>query len=49
VVNLLQTRSSAVAKGPRAASCLSVVRFNSTKRRLKRNLLLYSGVSFTAA
>ena len=27
------TRSSAVAKRPRDASCLSVVSFNSTKRR----------------
>jgi len=47
VVNLLQTKSSAVAKRLRDASSLSVVSFNSTN--VKRNLLLYSGVRFTAA
>jgi len=33
VVNLLQTRSSAVAKRSRDALCLSIVSFNSTRRR----------------
>ena len=37
-VNL--TSSSAVAKRPCDASCLSVVSFNSTKRRVEQSLLL---------
>jgi len=47
VVNLLQTRSSAVAKRPRDASCLSVVSL--IVQNVKRNLLVYSGVRFTGA
>jgi len=42
VVNLLQTRSSAVAKRPLDASCLSVVGFNSTKRRVQSSIISYT-------
>ena len=42
MVNLIQTRSSAVAKRPRDSSCLSVVSFNSTKRRAQSSIISYS-------
>jgi len=42
VVNLLQTWSSAVAKRPRDASCLSVVSFNSTKRQAQLLIFCYT-------
>jgi len=35
------TRSSAVAKRPRDASCPSVVSFNSTKRRVESFIVSY--------
>ena len=38
--------SSAVAKRPRDASCLSVVSFNSTKRRVESFLVSYAGYIF---
>jgi len=47
VVNLLQIRSSAVAKRPRDASCLSVFSFDSTERQALSSI--NSGVRFTAA
>jgi len=42
----VMTSSSAVAKRPRDVSCLSVVSFNSTKRRVKTFLLLVIGYRF---
>ena len=39
------TSSSAVAKRPRDASCLSVVSFNSTKRRVEFFIVSYVGCS----
>jgi len=42
MVNLLQTRSSVVAKRLRDASCLSVVSFNSTKRRVQSSIISYT-------
>jgi len=42
VVNLLQTRSSAVAKRPCDAPCLSVVSFNSTKRGAQSSIISYT-------
>jgi len=42
VVNLLQTRSSAVAKRPRDPSCLSVVSFKSTKRQAQSSIISYN-------
>jgi len=42
VVNLLQTRSSAVAKRPRDALWLSVVSFNSTKRQAQSSIISYT-------
>jgi len=38
-----KTSSSAVAKRPRDASCLSVVSFNSTKRRVESFIVSYVG------
>jgi len=43
------TRSSAVAKRPRAASCLSIVSFNSTKRRVQSFIVSYIGYRFNTA
>ena len=37
------TSSSAVAKRPRDASCLSVVSFNSTRRRVESFIVSYVG------
>jgi len=47
--NRYQTSSSAVAKKPRDASCLSVVSFNSTKRRLESFIVSYVGYRFIIA
>jgi len=44
-----QTSSSAVAKRPRDASCLSVVSFNSTKRRAQSFTASYIGYRFITA
>jgi len=38
---IVKTSSSAVAKRPRDASCLSVVSFNSTKRRRESFIVSY--------
>ena len=46
MVNLLQTRSSAVAKRPRDASCLSVVSFNSTKRQAQSCIILWRNLNY---
>ena len=43
------TRSPAVAERPRDASCLSVVSFNSTKRRAQAYVISYFRFRFTAA
>jgi len=43
----VKTSSSAVAKRPRDASCVSVVRFNSTKRRVESFILSYVGYSLS--
>jgi len=43
------TSSSAVAKRPRNASCLSVVSFNSTKRRAQSFIVSYVGYRFITA
>jgi len=43
------TSSSAIAKRPRDASCLSVVSFNSTKRRVKYFIVSYVGYRFVTA
>jgi len=43
------TSSSAVAKRPRDASCLSVVNFNSTKRRVESFIVSYVGYRFVTA
>ena len=43
------TSSSAVAKRPRDASCLSVVSFNSTKRRVESFIVSYVGYRFVTA
>ena len=42
MVNLHQTRSYAVAKRPHDASCLSVVSFSSTKRRVQSSISSYT-------
>jgi len=39
---LTPERSSAVAKRPRDASCLSIVSFNSTKRRAQSSIFSYT-------
>jgi len=44
-----ETSSSAVAKRPRDASCLSVVYFNSTKRRTQSFIVSYVGYRFIIA
>ena len=44
-----QTGSSAVAKRPRNASCLSVVSFNSTKRLSQSFIISYVGYRFNTA
>ena len=44
-----QTNSSAVAKRPRNPSCLSVVSFNSTKRRVESFIVCYVGYRFITA
>jgi len=44
-----KTSSSAVAKRPRGASCLSVVSFNSTKRRVESFIVSCVGYRFTTA
>ena len=43
------TSSPAVAKRPRDASCLSVVRFNGTKRRAQSFIVSYVGYRFITA
>ena len=43
------TCSSAVAKRPRDASCLSVVSFNSTKRRVESFIFSYIGYRYVTA
>ena len=43
------TSSSAVAKRPHDASCLSVVSFNSTKRRVESFIVSYVGYKFVTA
>jgi len=43
------TSSSAVAKRPRDASCLSVVSFKSTKRRVESFIVSYVGYRFVTA
>jgi len=45
----IYTSSSAVAKRPRAASCLSVVSFNSTERRVESFIVSYVGYRFVTA
>jgi len=44
-----ETSSSAVAKRPRNASCLIVVRFNSTKRRVESFIVSYVDYRFITA
>jgi len=44
-----RTSSSAVAKRPRDASCLSVVSFNSTKHRVESFIVSYVGYRFVTA
>jgi len=44
-----KTSSSAVAKRPRNTSCLSVVNFNSTKRRVESFIVSYVGYRFVTA
>jgi len=44
-----KTSSSAVAKRPRDALCLSVVSFNSTKRRVESYIVSYVGYRFITA
>ena len=44
-----KTSSSAVAKRPRDASCLSVVSFNGTKRRVESFIVSYVGYRFITA
>jgi len=44
-----KTSSSAVKKRPRGASCLSVVSFNSTKRRVESFIVSYVGYRFVTA
>ena len=44
-----KTSSSAVAKRPRDASCLSVVSFTSTKRRVESFIVSYVGYRFVTA
>jgi len=44
-----KTSSSAVAKRPRDASCLSVVSFNTTKRRAQSFIVSYIGYIFITA
>ena len=41
--------SSVVAKWPRDASCLSVVSFNSTKRRVESSIVSHVGYRFITA
>ena len=43
------TSSSAIAKWPRDASCLSVVSLNSTKRRVESFIVSYVGYRFITA
>ena len=43
------TSSSAVAKRPRDASCLSVVSFNSTQHRVESFIVSYVGYRFVTA
>jgi len=45
----LNTSSSAVAKRPRDASCLSVVSISSTKRRAESFIVSYAGYRFITA
>jgi len=45
----LKTSSSAVTKRPCDASCLSVVSFNSTKRRAESFIVSYIGYRFITA
>ena len=49
VVLLLTISSSALAKRPRDASSLSVVSFNSTKRRVESFIVSYVGYRFITA
>jgi len=46
---VVMTRSPAVAERPRDASCLSVVSFNSTKRRVESFIVSYVGYRFVTA
>jgi len=48
-VRVFFTRSSAVAKRLCDASCLSVVSFNGTKRRLESFIVSYVGYRFITA
>jgi len=47
--SFIKTSSSAVAKRPREASCLSVVSCNSTKRRVEYFIVSYVGYRFVTA
>jgi len=49
VARAKQTSSSYVAERPRDASCLSVVSFDSTKRRARSFIISYSDFRFTTA
>ena len=46
---IIMTSSSAVVKRPRDASCLSVVSFNSTKRRVESFIVSYVDYRFVTA
>ena len=46
---ITETSSSAVAKRPRGASCLSVVSFNGTKRQVESFIVSYVGYRFITA
>ena len=48
-ITVVATSSSAVAKRPRDASCLSVVSFNSTKRRVESTIVSNEGYRFITA
>ena len=45
----LGTSSPAIAERPRDTSCLSVVSFNNTIRRMQSSVISYLGCRFTAA
>jgi len=48
-LSFIDTSSSAVAKRPRDASYVSVVSFNSTKRRVESFIVSYVGYRFITA